>query len=522
MRGADATRPTATVLFFLYIMAVFAWRQLSKAPRIQNAIHGAYMGAGLQWYTLLLIGCAVMVVLTVFEFFWSYYRLDDGQVLNNLKQSYAVASLPNNATFADFKAHLSIPLPLERLSMLSIWAGIPVLMVAAGHIFMKLAYPGMRILQAKGGPEASRTPWCPAPRMNRLITLLIMPIVLSVMSMRGSCRIWALTTGQAYNSLQKSYDQVETWEIALYHMDKEVGMTFQFFSVYAFIRVCGSFLTEALRKVGGSNNPRNSGELADVAGEFRQLIRYGGFLAVWAFICVGVLRCLLEFFVESWRYFEIAQGNGGVFSEPSVSKVEQAIVQPADTIFSFLTILCVANMFIVGRTKIIKERLGNANMKFMGARLLLLIIAVQEQALLALIPATEMNRSFRRALAKAADYADHGLDVEAIQLTELQADLLHMSLLNFECLFVVIFNAIVWRDLDLQATGVALYGFQEETRRRRLLSSLCVAWAEESSDEEAPRSPACGAAEDSSSSSSSSSPRLRGDQRAILLDQQYR
>merc|ERR1719343_1985138 len=130
----------------------------------------------------------------------------------------------------------------------------------------------------------------------------------------------------------------------------------------------------------------------------------------------------------------MVQGNGGVFSEHVISNVEQAVLQPLNNVFSFLTILCVANMFIVGRTRTIKRRLGNANLKFMGARMLLLIVAIQEQAAQVLTSDSELRS---KVVAKARD---HGLDISALELTVLQADLLHLSLLNFECLLVVVFN----------------------------------------------------------------------------------
>merc|ERR1719382_1781327 len=297
------------------------------------------------------------------------------------------------------------------------------------------------------------TPWRPAPRMSWLITVMLMPVLLLVMSMRGSCRIWALTTGQAHNYFHTSFDKVEKWEMALYRMDQEVGQLFQFVSVYAFCRICSSFLNETLGEVTGGNN--SNSELAVVAKEFKRLVRYAGFLAVWAFILVGCFRCLLEFFVAESCYYEVM--------EDSFSVLNKSVIQPLNIIFSFLTIMCVANMFIVGRTRTIKDRLGNANLKFMGARLLLLIIAIQEQAAQVLTSNSPMHN---KVVEKAKD---HGLDISAFALTELQADLLHLSLLNLECLFVVVFNAFAWRDLELEKAGVADYGY----------STLCA-------DEEAP------------------------------------
>jgi hypothetical protein len=464
-------RANATLLFFLYLLGVFVWRHFSKASKIQRAIHRAYLGPALQWYTLLVVGCAAMTWRTLCEFFGSYYGLDSLEVMDRLEQAHAdsIDYLPTNSTlhnFTVFEAHLAMPMALRHFSMLSILAGVPVLVVAAGHIFVKFAYPGMRIVMGREN-EASMTPWWPAPRMNRLITLMLMPVLLSVMSMRGSCRIWALTTGQAHNHFHTSLDRVEKWEVALYRMDQEVGQLFQFASVYAFCRICSSFLNEALGEVTGGNN--SSSELAAVAKEFRRLVRYAGFLAVWAFILVGSLRCLLEFFIEESYYYE--------FMEDSFSTLEQSVLKPANTVFSFLTIMCVANMFIVGRTRTIKDRLGNANLKFMGARVLLLIIAIQEQASQVLTSDPDGSSSPMRD--KVAEKAkDHGLDISAFALTKLQADLLHLSLLNLECLFVVVFNAFAWRDLELEKTGIADYGY----------SNLCA-------DEEAP-SDSAGTAEE--------------------------
>jgi len=447
-------RANLTLLFFLYLSLVFAWRSVSKAPRIQKAIHHVYLGAGMQWYALLLLGCAAMVSWTLQEFFQSYYGLDQLEVLDNLERAHAMSDsryAAGNMTFAEFKEHFSMPTSIQRFNMVSNLVGIPVVVVAAAHIIVKFAHPGMKIVQARMDLEASATPWWPAPRMNRLITLMLMPVMLSVMSMRGSCRIWALTTGQAENHFHTSFEKVEKWEIALYNMDQEVGQMFQFFSVYCFCRICGSFLNESLGEVAGESNHNH---LAESAKELRRLVRNAGFLPAWAFIAVGVVRCFLEFVVAESHYYEVL--------EESATLLESSVLNAAGTIFSFLTILCVINMLIVGRTKTIKERLGNANLKFMGARALLLIIAVQEKAAQALTRDSAMHQKL------SAKAADRGVDISWVSLTPLQADLVHLSLLNFECLFVVVFNTFVWRDLDLHRTGVANYGYSNLPDSREL------------------------------------------------------
>jgi len=88
--------------------------------------------------------------------------------------------------------------------------------------------------------------------------------------------------------------------------------------------------------------------------------------------------------------------------------------------FTVLTVLCVYNMFLICSFQNVVDALGNANQKFTGMRMLIILGQLQPQVV------------------------QMPLVQRALYLNENTGKLLHSTLLTFECLIVVIFNYKSW------------------------------------------------------------------------------
>merc|ERR1712032_383098 len=106
------------------------------------------------------------------------------------------------------------------------------------------------------------------------------------------------------------------------------------------------------------------------------------------------------------------------------------------TIASVLSLLCTYNMLVVCKLPYMRAALGNASMKFNGAKVLLLLGPNQLKILLSLSTT---------ALAAQGTDSAKGWLVGMLDLSKERAMLLHSSLLSFECLLVVVLNLLSWR-----------------------------------------------------------------------------
>lgn len=121
------------------------------------------------------------------------------------------------------------------------------------------------------------------------------------------------------------------------------------------------------------------------------------------------------------------------------SDVTAMIEMRLGTAFSIVTILCIMNMYVVCETSFITNVLGDANMKFLATRALILISQIQLRALEMLVrdPDAVTGTSWLK---------------DFFNLSVYRMRLLHSSLLTIECFGVVIYNLIAWNgDLKLEA-----------------------------------------------------------------------
>merc|ERR1712151_287530 len=118
-------------------------------------------------------------------------------------------------------------------------------------------------------------------------------------------------------------------------------------------------------------------------------------------------------------------------------------------IFTFVTLLCMANMLMVSKTQDMRDVLGNANLKFLGVRLVLLIAQIQPQVLGAVTKGSALYEKLGQKVVPVVAEKFPKWPVEKYfsywTFTELQAELAHVCLLNVEGLIVVIVTLMFWR-----------------------------------------------------------------------------
>eukprot|EP00419_Tripos_fusus_P046717 CAMPEP_0172831030 /NCGR_PEP_ID=MMETSP1075-20121228/22674_1 /TAXON_ID=2916 /ORGANISM="Ceratium fusus, Strain PA161109" /LENGTH=319 /DNA_ID=CAMNT_0013673417 /DNA_START=545 /DNA_END=1501 /DNA_ORIENTATION=- len=285
----------------------------------------------------------------------------------------------------------------------------------------------------------------------------------SVMSMRGTCRIWALFTGSAFSSGTLSTTGIRNVELALETADLEIAALFQFSSVYAFSRICGSILTEA-----AFSHQRLDADSRRMAVEYSNTILRAGFLCVWAFVSIGMLRCLINV-----AFAEVQLTTGELTMNVTkvkamdlnawqdlVAQVHTTFEDSISLVFAAMTVLCVINMFVICSMKMITDRLGNANLMFTGTRLLILALEIQGK----LLDAFTVDRTLYNTAQVYKDKLPEWVPLKRWSFSTEQAHLFNLSILNIECLFVVVLNYFTWSSLNLEESGIMRFRKDDDTQ----------------------------------------------------------
>jgi len=260
-------------------------------------------------------------------------------------------------------------------------------------------------------------------RVNWLLLIVMAPMVFVAMTMHASSSLWTILTGSG-----GTQPLTEVQELALYDQSLAFAELFQFTSVYAFARICQSFLSQRLEEASAPPRGEKAESLQTIAKQYRTLIRLAGFLGVWAYIVVGVVQCTITVVFTGLQLSEISTSN----------ELRDTLFTNLDNVYAFLTIVAVLNMLIICRSEAIQSRLGwSANLKFQGARLLLLVSVIEEEVLDAFTKGDPLHE-------KLADR------LRLPSFTEHQAHLLHLSLLSIWCLIAAVLNHLSWWYFDIK------------------------------------------------------------------------
>jgi predicted ABC-type exoprotein transport system permease subunit len=264
-------------------------------------------------------------------------------------------------------------------------------------------------------------------RFQHVLTIIGMPLVFNVMAMRSLVRIWAVMTGSCWKP-GMPWENIEQLEMVTYTMDLEVALFFQFYGIWRFGLLCTNFL-EHSRYIHAEDE--------DAGRQYKRTLALTSVQGVYAFVLVGALRGIFDLAV-SWmqekpQYKEMAD------------QLEVTVLSKVGPIFIFVTLLVMVNMVLVSRVRDIKEPLGNANLKFLGTRLLLLIAQIQPKVLAAITVGSPLYEKVSSTAEKLHLQERFGLDLSYWTFNGHQAELAHASLLNIECIIIAVFTIFFWQ-----------------------------------------------------------------------------
>lgn len=272
-----------------------------------------------------------------------------------------------------------------------------------------------------GECERQTIKWMLTPRQDIVLLILAMPAVFLIMSMRSESRIWMVMRGIA-----KDDDERDT-DIALFKENFELAAICQYYTIIAFVRLCLSFLDK-----GRHQEDR-------MKEEMKTAMTYVGFQGALGWAILGIAHsCILFVLAYSHNLHWNNEKKG------HIQKAEHVVGLFA----SAFSLLCTYNMIVVCKLDFVNTGMrGNANLKFNGTKIMLLLGPNQLKFLLIFANSANVHvSSFREKL---------GFD-------ESQAYLLHATLMCYECFVVVLLNAYAWRhpipEADHQGNKAALLG----------------------------------------------------------------
>lgn len=490
---------------------LFVWRQLAKLNKLQVSLHrgASWLGLALQWHTLFLAGCAAAIFVTLLEYFYRFFRLDHNQIKSKLTDVYNAAINEGfRETFEKmvekrgldsemdpetyFLSKMEVPGWLTFLNALSMCCGLVVFIVVTFHVYKLIVLPSRNL--ALQHPTWKHVQWAMTKRANWLLVIILMPLAFIVAVMRANCRLWGLLTGQSPHVHHTDFEVVESSMFAEYYMDLELAAICQFAAVWSFARITGAVLSDtnllhqkrspehegaeesaqlpsgccSRGKVLGQASSFNvqgiSSKSSDqmtatddlgldahtVAEDYKTTILYAGFLGVWAYVLVGGLRSLLDLVFCLFRSTQR-------FSEAGDSLFTVAY-STMTTIFSVFTMLCIVNMIIICHSPIVKHRLGEANLKFLGTRILLLVLDVQQKVLDACMYSNALWEKMEDKDGKVVlPGGALNVDLASFKHSEELGKLKNLTFLNFWILLVALLNLALWWKMDLQHSGFAKF-----------------------------------------------------------------
>jgi len=201
---------------------------------------------------------------------------------------------------------------------------------------------------------------------------------------------------------------------------------FQFYAIYAFVRLISEYLGDKrifANAMGGKLPPK----LEHGVIEFQSIIKTVAFLGAWAFIVLGGIRSIASFVSAELETFKS--------TKEIAAKLEEQLLSSLRMVFALLTLICIINMFAICKMSAVEEKMPQANAKFTGARMLLIVMEMQKSVLSVFTLGSPFNLRVERILGH-----------EGFTLfTPEQYLLLHVTLLSWECLGIVALNVFWWK-----------------------------------------------------------------------------
>jgi len=445
-----------------------------------------------QWYSLFSVGMLIFVIISTVEITVAYYMLEEMTVTENLHTAWEESKdlftqpcgpnaqsrgvICNMTDFEDFKDYLSVPLWIKIMNGMSQVCGCVTICVVIYQLWTQFIWPSKKA--AENNPVWKNHVWHTTKRVNWILWILIVPTVFSIETMRANTKVWGLVTGKSKELKRFKFAEAETLELLYAREDLEIAALIQFTAVYAFVRLISSMLERtslihqagkiqishftapavrtnnqagdepSARSLATSETAPDPDELKKLATEFKKLTRVGGFLGLWVYIIAGCIRSLVTILIAlalqlRVKYYDDAHDKWVLMLE----SVELSFESVTSSMFALLTILGVINMVVMSRTFIVTDRIGDANKKFLGARIMLLTSEIAPKVVDAFEDGTPLHEDLHFILKY----------FRFLSMKPEQAEMLKMAILNIACLVTVIFNLVFWKDViidELDKTGL--------------------------------------------------------------------
>mmetsp|Transcript_58709 Transcript_58709/g.137468 ORF Transcript_58709/g.137468 Transcript_58709/m.137468 type:complete len:466 (-) Transcript_58709:383-1780(-) len=427
-----------TLFGWIFLICMLVWRGISRSNCIQKVLH-CFGCCGrctpffvLQWYVLTWIGLFLGLVRTLYDIV--KYDYIGFQFLREDKIRAKISSICEGQEWAvggkqctTLRQELLIPPWLHFISLAAPVFGLVgfVILTARLYTFVTLNVHAKNREEAlnESDMQSDDLPWKLAPRLEWVVIILGTPLIFIVMSMRSLIRIWTVMTGSAYHS-GINWEDIVRLELATYQMDLELSVAFQFYACLMFGLLCTSFM---------QFSTTIQIEDRDLRTRYLRIVAYTAVQGVYAFVFIGVLRTMFDIAVTYISEMPEYHDKAEIIQDKVLSKV--------GTIFSFVTILCMVNMVLISKVPDIENGLSNANLKFTGVRLLLLITQIQPQVLQGIT----VGSSLYQTVSENAEKFHLKEYLLRWTFTPKQALLAHAALLNYECMIVALLTYYLWR-----------------------------------------------------------------------------
>eukprot|EP00434_Breviolum_minutum_P039511 symbB.v1.2.035089.t3/scaffold4652.1/size36891/3 len=445
-----------TLLGWIFLIGMMIWRMLLRCWCSQRLLHMCGPIAWMfQWYNLTFAGLLLLLVRTFFDIvkydYIGFHMLSEDKIYDQIsKICDAQGWKAEDQSCTDLRAELKIPPWLHNFSLVAPVCGILGFFILGHRLayFVKTNVAAKRKAQAgeqafapneDGTPEdkisTDGLPWKLADRMDWVVIILGTPLIFIVMAMRSLIRIWTVMTGTAFHS-GIPWEGMERLEIATYQMDLELAVGFQFYACLMFGLLCTSYLQHS-RIV-------STGKDRKYTQRYMRIVAYTAVQGVYVFVFIGVLRTIFDiavtYYSEMPKYHDRAE------------TIQVKILDKVGTIFSFVTLLCMLNMFLISRVPDIANGLNGANPKFTSVRLLLLIAQIQPQVLRAIT----VGSTLYEMVSQNAEKFHLEEQFHKWTFTKKQALLAHAAALNVECLVVACLTWLLWRPDDKRDKALML------------------------------------------------------------------
>lgn len=400
---------------------IIAWRTISVREGIARKLHFTWYHIFFGIYGLLLVWSLKDIIL--FEYNPRIENFLDPVLINNTLES--IKRTATNPPDEQEISELKLSTWLRVFSLVSPIAGLCAFIIVAWNVIrLHVIHSQAQVVVLNKKVRLLRD--------NVLFTVGL-PAVFTVMAIRATIRMWAIMTGSCWRQHEKlcgcdDWQVVRGLELGTYQAALGTADAFQFYAVFIFARLCSHYLRHSKHWVKS-----NDSEDVAAAKTFKKRVSHAALQGVYAYVIVGLFRTMVHLVAA------VATNSHSEY-RVDAARWQQLILDRTGAINSFVTVAGVVNMFIIGTLADITAHIGDANMKFNGARALLLISQIQPQ----LLSAFTINSTLYKEIEKNHDQHLHFME-KIFRMSRSQAELFHVSLLNFECLAVAIFNLMQWR-----------------------------------------------------------------------------